>query len=70
MKRALPGGYQPVELAGVPEEGQLYPLLESFERQIESRLKRFDGKVSKAAQDLGLERSHLYKKMQKLGLKR
>ena len=71
VKRALPGGYKPVEIAGIPEEGQLYPLLESFERQIiESRLKRFDGKVSKAAEDLGLERSHLYKKMQKLGLKR
>lgn len=69
--RALPGGFKPMQISGIPEEGQLYPLLESFERQvIESRLTRFDGKVSKAAEDLGLERSHLYKKMQKLGLKR
>ena len=71
VQRALPGGFEPMQLSGIPEEGQLYPLLESFERQvIENRLTRFDGKVSKAAEDLGLERSHLYKKMQKLGLKR
>jgi two-component system, NtrC family, nitrogen regulation response regulator NtrX len=71
VQGALPGGFRPLQLTGIPEEGLLYPLLESFERQvIENRLTRFDGKVSKAAEDLGLERSHLYKKMQKLGLKR
>lgn len=75
VEHSLPGAttllVPRVELSEIPKTGELYPLLESFEKQvIEDRLARFSGKVAKAAADLGLERSHLYKKMQKLGLKR
>lgn len=39
----------------------------SFEKkQIEASINRHDGNISKAAKELGLERSHLYKKMKKL----
>ncbi len=41
----------------------------TFERQqIEASISRHDGNISKAAKELGLERSHLYKKMKKLGI--
>ncbi len=41
----------------------------SFEKQqIELSIKRHDGNISKASKELGLERSHLYKKMKKLGI--
>jgi len=69
----LPGGVpEPVALgAGVPTTGALYPLLEAFEKEvIEQRVAAFDGKVARAAEDLGLERSHLYKKMRQLGISR
>ena len=39
-----------------------------FERhQIEQALRECDGSMTRAAARLGLERSHLYKKMKKLG---
>lgn len=41
-----------------------------FEKtQIKSAIDRHDGNISKAARELGLERSHLYKKMKKLDIK-
>ncbi len=41
----------------------------SFEKQqIETSINRHNGNISKAAKELGLERSHLYKKMKKLGI--
>ncbi len=69
----LPGG--PAEVValgqGVPTTGRLYPLLEAFEKEvIEQRLAACDGKVARAAEELGLERSHLYKKMRQLGISR
>jgi DNA-binding NtrC family response regulator len=36
-------------------------------RQIEAALRIEGGNVTRAAERLGLERSHLYKKMKKLG---
>ncbi len=37
-------------------------------KQIEASINRHNGNISKAAKELGLERSHLYKKMKKLGI--
>ena len=71
VEQALPGHASPPTLSHVPDEGKLYPLLESFEKQvIERRLARCNGKVSQAAEALGLERSHLYKKIRQLGINR
>jgi two-component system nitrogen regulation response regulator NtrX len=70
VRSALPGAPR---LSGgeIPQEGRLYALLEAFERRlIEDRIGRFDGNMSKAAEDLGLERSHLYKKVRRLGIER
>jgi len=70
VRAALPGA---PKLSGseIPTEGTLYALLEAFERRIiEDRISRFDGNMTRAAEDLGLERSHLYKKARRLGIKR
>jgi DNA-binding NtrC family response regulator len=70
VRGALPGA---AKLKGgeIPQEGRLYPLLEAFERRIiEDRITRYEGNMSRAAEDLGLERSHLYKKVRRLGIKR
>ena len=69
--RAALSGAQHANDAPVPAEGSLYELLLGFERRvIEDRIARFDGNMTAAATDLGLERSHLYKKVKKLGIKR
>ncbi len=70
VKRTLPGA--PSLTGGeIPQEGRLYDLLEAFERRIiEDRINVFSGNMSKAAEDLGLERSHLYKKVRRLGIHR
>ena len=68
VKAALPGA-KALQGASIPETGALYQLLEGFEKRlIEDRIKHFDGNMSKAAEDLGLERSHLYKKVRRLGV--
>jgi two-component system, NtrC family, nitrogen regulation response regulator NtrX len=68
VKGALPGA-KTLQGQAIPEAGPLYQLLEGFEKRIiEDRIKRFDGNMSKAAEDLGLERSHLYKKVRRLGV--
>lgn len=69
----LPGAKKNVVAMGqgIPTTGRLYPLLEAFEKEvIEQRLSACDGKVARAAEELGLERSHLYKKMRQLGISR
>jgi DNA-binding NtrC family response regulator len=68
VKAALPGAVK-LEGSTIPESGPLYQLLESFEKRIiEDRIARFQGNMSRAAEDLGLERSHLYKKVRRLGV--
>jgi DNA-binding NtrC family response regulator len=68
VRSALPGATK-MEGSSIPETGQLYQLLESFEKRIlEDRIGRFAGNMSRAADDLGLERSHLYKKVRRLGI--
>jgi DNA-binding NtrC family response regulator len=70
VRAALPGA-MPTAGTEIPTEGPLYTLLESLERRIiEDRIRRFDGNMTQAAQDLGLERSHLYKKVRRLGIDR
>jgi len=50
--------------------GTLTETMRDFERRvIEDALQRSGGSMSDAAGRLGLERSHLYKKMRKLGLR-
>ena len=49
---------------------RLIEAMQEFERkQIEAALLAEGGSATRAAARLGLERSHLYKKMRKLGLK-
>ena len=70
VRAALPGA---ARLSGgeLPTEGPLYALLEAVERRIlEDRIARFGGNMTRAAEDLGLERSHLYKKAKRLGIRR
>jgi two-component system nitrogen regulation response regulator NtrX len=50
--------------------GRLSEAVQEFERkEIESALQEAKGNMTQAAARLGLERSHLYKKMKKLGLR-
>jgi two-component system nitrogen regulation response regulator NtrX len=52
----------------IPARMRLSEAVQEFEKkQIEAALKAAHGNVTQAASDLGLERSHLYKKMKKLG---
>jgi two-component system nitrogen regulation response regulator NtrX len=67
---------QGAESPGAPEDGAskaaspgLREAVESFERQhILARLRAHGGQVAATARELGLERSHLYKKMRALGI--
>jgi DNA-binding NtrC family response regulator len=66
----------PVEGAGAARshfrpETPLREMLEGVERElIEQALEHRGGHVTKTAADLGLERSHLYKKMRALGIRK
>ncbi len=56
--------------AAAPAAGRLGDAVQEFERaQIEAALRATGGNMAQAAARLGLERSHLYKKMRKLELK-
>jgi two-component system nitrogen regulation response regulator NtrX len=60
----------PPGAAGAPGAGRLSDSVRDFERkEIEAALLAAGGSMTKAAARLGLERSHLYKKMKKLGFK-
>jgi len=55
--------------AGAASEGTLAERVEAFEREtLLAELKRHHHHMTKAAKALGLERSHLYKKCQQLGI--
>ena len=69
VQMALPKGA--AGLAGSPtfSSGSLAGRVEAFEREvILAELKRSHHNVSLAAKTLGLERSHLYKKAEQLGI--
>jgi two-component system, NtrC family, nitrogen regulation response regulator NtrX len=54
---------------GIVSSGPLADRVQSFEREvILAELKRFQNNMSAAAKSLGLERSHLYKKAEQLGI--
>jgi len=70
VRAALPGAAK-LSSSALPEDGPLYAVLEAVERRIlEDRIARFGGNMTAAARDLGLERSHLYKKVKRLGITR
>ena len=70
VRAALPGAPR-LTGAELPPDGPLYTILEAVERRIlEDRIARFGGNMTRAAEDLGLERSHLYKKVKRLGIQR
>jgi DNA-binding NtrC family response regulator len=71
---ALPAGirsHEP-ESETVAEGGRpLREILEEYERRvIERALQRHGGTMAAAARELGVERSHLYKKVRSLGVRR
>src|SRR5262249_18076652 len=70
VRLALPGTHDAAPSAGaVPLEGPLPAPVHSLEReQILAELKRNHNRMTDTAKALGLERSHLYKKCQALGI--
>jgi two-component system nitrogen regulation response regulator NtrX len=67
VQLALPSGSRPATTAG--GSGPLADRVQSFEREaILSEMKRHHNNVTNAAKALGLERSHLYKKAEQLGI--
>ena len=69
VQMALPKNSSSTNVAGVTATGPLVDRVQSFEREvILSELKRSHHNVSLAAKSLGLERSHLYKKAEQLGI--
>lgn len=70
VQMALPKSFSPISLPGVPvSSGPLADRVQSFEREvILAELKRTQQNMSMAAKALGLERSHLYKKAEQLGI--
>jgi DNA-binding NtrC family response regulator len=70
VRLALPGGE--IEAAAAPsslQSGTLAQRTDTFEReQILAELKRHNQRMTDTAKALGLERSHLYKKCQALGI--
>jgi len=70
----LPEPFSSAGLAAVPGEALRQPTLRQaravFERRyISTRLAELEGNITATAEALGIERSHLYKKMRALGLK-
>ena len=70
VQMALPKSAGPVASAmGTASSGPLADRVQSFEREvILDELKRSHHNMSLAAKALGLERSHLYKKAEQLGI--
>ena len=69
VTRALPGEKARVE-TGYMRNVSFKEMVTAAERRIiEAAIEDFDGHVTNAANGLGLERSHLYKKMKALGLR-
>jgi len=69
VELALPVAARAARPATVPGAGTLAARVESFEREtVLAELGRHGGRMSETAKALGLERSHLYKKCQALGI--
>jgi two-component system nitrogen regulation response regulator NtrX len=68
VRLALPDPTQTHATIG-DSSGRLADRVQGFEREvILSELKRNNYQITKAAKSLGLERSHLYKKAEQLGI--
>ncbi len=66
---AMPKGGSTVAISSAFSSGALAERVDAFEREvIVAELKRSHSNVSLAAKSLGLERSHLYKKAEQLGI--
>jgi DNA-binding NtrC family response regulator len=71
VEAVLPGARRPREERPFREGASFHELVEGAERDIIlAALARHDENVTETAKELGLERSHLYKKMRGLGIKR
>jgi two-component system, NtrC family, nitrogen regulation response regulator NtrX len=70
VEMALPkGGSSGIVVSSASSSGALAERVDAFEREvILAELKRSHSNVSLAAKSLGLERSHLYKKAEQLGI--
>jgi DNA-binding NtrC family response regulator len=71
VRLALPGGAmaEPASVSMPVLDGPLSARVDAFERdQILTELKRHNQRMTETAKALGLERSHLYKKCQALGI--
>jgi DNA-binding NtrC family response regulator len=69
VQPALPKTSPPVSASGIVGSGALADRVQAFEREvILAELKRSHQNMSLAAKTLGLERSHLYKKAEQLGI--
>ena len=69
VELALPAAARAARPSSVPGAGTLAARVESFEREaVLAELDRHGGRMSETATALGLERSHLYKKCQQLGI--
>src|ERR1043166_9482706 len=69
VKMALPGGEVDTSAPVTPATGTLSERTDHFEReQILAELKRHNQRMTDTAKAFGLERSHLYKKCQALGI--
>jgi DNA-binding NtrC family response regulator len=69
VRLALPAAEADAQTAGVAQSGPLAGRMDAFEReQILAELKRHHLSMTDTAKSLGLERSHLYKKCQALGI--
>ena len=70
VRAVLPTPAHQAPPAAAPGSTRLSEAVQSFERkEIEAAMAAAAGNVTQAAARLGLERSHLYKKMRKLGLR-
>jgi DNA-binding NtrC family response regulator len=69
VQTALPGALSVETGAAIPGTGTLAERVEQVERQmILDEIKRHNQNITNTAKALGLERSHLYKKCQQLGI--
>jgi two-component system, NtrC family, nitrogen regulation response regulator NtrX len=71
VKLALPGGSEIVATGSAVDSGQgtLLQRTEAFEREVLlAEIRRNNFHMTNVARALGLERSHLYKKCQQLGI--
>src|ERR1035441_2412025 len=69
VRLALPAAEPDAHTAAAPQSGPLAERTDAFEReQILAELKRNHQRMTDTAKALGLERSHLYKKCQALGI--